>query len=248
MDTKTAPWGDDAPTDDMMRARGHEPPSEHPDPGHVWPLGTFETSSTTAHLDDALAKAQGEVQAAKKDSANPHFRSKYADLASVWDACREALSKHGVNVTQWPVQSDDGRLHLVTRLACKGEWMRALYAIPCGKNDAHGHGSAITYARRYTLAAAVGVAPDEDDDGNAASGGDRKPPKQSSEAAAKIDKLRGAVKLKYEQCGGKEWMSWSNVVAGAGAKDDRSFDGLRTINDWLKDVLAQGKKGAPDAA
>lgn len=128
----------------------------------------FETSTETDKLDTALAAAQGDIEPAMKDKVNPAFRSKYADLASVWTACRMALAKHKIAVTQWPVHSDDGRLHLVTRLAHGGQWMRAEFSIPVGKHDAHGYGSAMTYAKRYSLAAAIGVVADEDDDGNAA--------------------------------------------------------------------------------
>jgi hypothetical protein len=129
----------------------------------------FTTSDNTDKLDEALAKAQGEIEPAAKDKVNPAFRSKYADLASVWGACRSALAKHNITLTQWPLHSDDGRLHLITRLAHAGQWMQAEMSIPVGKPDAHGYGSAMTYAKRYSLAAAIGVVADDDDDGNAAS-------------------------------------------------------------------------------
>lgn len=129
----------------------------------------LETSQTTTKLDEALAKAQAEVSAAVKDHTNPAFRSKYADLASIMDACRAALTSNGIALTQWLVHRDDNRLGIVTRLACAGEWMQATWSMPVSKSDAHGYGSAATYARRYALAAAVGVVADEDDDGNAAS-------------------------------------------------------------------------------
>lgn len=128
----------------------------------------FSTSNETAALDDALAAAQGEIEAAAKDKVNPAFKSRYADLSAVWDAIRPALSKHKIAVTQWPVHSDDNRLHLVTRLAHGGEWIRCEFSIPIMKQDAHGYGSAVTYIKRYALAAAVGVVADEDDDGNGA--------------------------------------------------------------------------------
>lgn len=135
----------------------------------------FSTSESTAKLDAALAKAQGEIEAAAKDAANEGFKrngkaAKYADLTAVWNAVRGPLSKHGIAVTQWPVHSDSNRLHLVTRLAHDGEWIKCECSIPVNKMDAHGYGSAMTYARRYGLSAAVGVVADEDDDGNAASG------------------------------------------------------------------------------
>lgn len=128
----------------------------------------FSTSESTAKLDVALAKAQGEIEAAAKDKVNPAFRSKYADLTAVWAAIRPALSKHGIAVTQWPLHSEDSRLHMVTRLAHEGEWMSGEFSIPVDKANSHGYGSAVTYAKRFALAAAVGVVADDDDDGNAA--------------------------------------------------------------------------------
>ena len=128
----------------------------------------FETSPTIAALAKALSAAQGEVEGAVKGKANPAFRSKYADLAAVWDACREALTKHGLAIVQSPGPCADGRMEMTTLLAhSSGEWMRGTLTIPLAKVDAQAYGSATTYARRYALAAFVGIAP-EDDDGNAA--------------------------------------------------------------------------------
>lgn len=135
----------------------------------------FETSPSTEKLDIALAKVQGEIKPALKDSANPFFNSTYADLAAVWEVARAPLSKHGVNITQWPVSSTDGRLTLVTRLAHAGEWMKCTFSIPVVKQDPQGFGSATTYARRFTLMAALGIAP-VDDDGNHATGHSTRPP------------------------------------------------------------------------
>jgi hypothetical protein len=154
----------------------------------------FQTSESTAKLDAAIAKAQGEIDPAAKDKVNPHFRSRYADLTSIWEACRKALSKHGISVTQWPLHSDDNRLHIITRLAHDGEWMMARFSLPVSKHDAHGVGSAATYGKRYALSAALGVVSDEDDDGNKAV--EAAPPK----AAKEPDKegaglLRGAKTL-----------------------------------------------------
>lgn len=129
----------------------------------------FRTSEQTDKLDAALAKAQSQIDSASKDKVNPAFKSKYADLTAVWEACRAALTGNGISVSQWPVHSDDTRLHLITRLACEGQWMMCEFSIPADKQNAHGYGSAITYAKRFSLAAAIGVVADEDDDGNAAS-------------------------------------------------------------------------------
>lgn len=174
----------------------------------------FQTSESTAKLDEAMAKAQAEIHSASKDKVNPAYRSKYADLTSIWDACRTALTKHGIAVTQWPLHSDDSRLHILTRLACSGEWMQAHFSIPVGKQDAHGYGSATTYAKRFALAAAVGVVADEDDDGNAAVGKRQEPKivkpdpqaKTLLESADSLDALadlwRSLTKEQRESCAG----------------------------------------------
>lgn len=131
----------------------------------------MQHSENIADLATALAKAQAVVEGAKKDSNNPHFKSKYADLASVWSACREALTDNGLSVIQSPGLCHDGKMEMTTMLMhSSGQWVRDTLSIPLQKIDAQGYGSATTYARRYALAAVVGVSPD-DDDGNAASAG-----------------------------------------------------------------------------
>lgn len=129
----------------------------------------IEQSPEIAELTAALAKAQGEIKNALKESTNPHFKSRYADLASVVDACRPSLVRHGVAVIQMPTNLPDGAVAVTTRLALKGEWLQSTIAAKPSKFDAQGVGSVITYLRRYGLAAMVGVAP-EDDDGNGATG------------------------------------------------------------------------------
>jgi hypothetical protein len=128
----------------------------------------IEQSESIANLAASLSKAQAAIEGAVKGKVNPAFKSKYADLASVWDACREALTDNGLSVVQSPGHLHEGRMEMTTMLLhASGEWMRGSLSIPLGKVDAHGYGSATTYARRFALAAFVGVAP-EDDDGNAA--------------------------------------------------------------------------------
>ncbi len=125
-------------------------------------------SSSIAALAEALAKAQGEMAGATKDKTNPHFKSAYADLSSVWDACRAALSKNGLAVLQ-PVSADGPNVTVTTILThSSGEWLSGELTMAATQNTPQGIGSCITYARRYSLASMVGVAP-EDDDGNAAS-------------------------------------------------------------------------------
>ena len=119
-------------------------------------------------LAPALAKAQGAIENAKKDSVNPHFKSKYADLASVWDACRKPLTDNGLSVIQ-SLGNDDGRVSCDTMLLhVSGQWVRSGFSMAPQQNTPQAFGSCATYLRRYSLQAVVGVAPDEDD-GNQAS-------------------------------------------------------------------------------
>lgn len=131
----------------------------------------MEKSETIGELAKALAKAQGAMVGAVKDQANPFFKSKYADLASVWDACRKPLADNGLSVVQTEeFFFDNPDLVCVSTILMheSGEWIRGILAVKPVKSDPQAVGSAITYLRRYSLQSMVGVAP-EDDDGNAAS-------------------------------------------------------------------------------
>jgi hypothetical protein len=133
--------------------------------------------SNTPELNKALAKAQAEMKTAAKDALNPHFKSKYADLASVWDAWREVGPSNGLAIVQAPVDAPDGKLRLETTLLhSSGEERTSVLTFPVSQQTPQGYGSALTYARRYGMAAMVGIVPDEDDDGNAASRPAAKPP------------------------------------------------------------------------
>ena len=126
-------------------------------------------SESIKELATALAKAQGQIKGAVKDSANPFFKSKYADLASVVEAIRSAFAANGLSYIQSVEPSDKDEVRVETTiLHSSGEWIGCgVLALPVSKVDAQGYGSALTYARRYSLSAATGVAP-EDDDGTAA--------------------------------------------------------------------------------
>ncbi len=129
----------------------------------------MHTSEQLNELAPALARAQGEITGALKDSANPFFKSKYADLASCWDACRSALTKNGLSVAQVTTVTD-GKLYLLTRLLHdSGQWIEGQTPVTPKDDTPQAMGSALTYSRRYALTAMVGVA-QVDDDGNAGSG------------------------------------------------------------------------------
>lgn len=118
-------------------------------------------------LADALAKAQGLIEGAAKDSKNPFFKSSYADLHSVMACAREPLATNGLSVVQ-PTAVIDGQLCLITMIMHRsGQWVKSVVPLILSKQDPQSVGSAITYYRRYSYAALVGIA-QMDDDGETA--------------------------------------------------------------------------------
>jgi hypothetical protein len=123
-------------------------------------------STSISELATALSKAQAQMGSAIKDSENPFFKSKYADLTSVIAAVRKPFADNGLSFVQLPV-SEAGCVGVATRIMhSSGEWLESEFLIPC-KQDAHGYAAGITYCRRLSLQAAAGV-PTDDDDGNSA--------------------------------------------------------------------------------
>lgn len=147
---------------------------------------TVRTSPTIAALAKALSAAQGEMKNPPKDSVNPHFKSKYADLATVRDTVIPALSKNGLAVIQLPTEIG-GEPALTTILTHSGgEFVESTMLLRPSKKDPQGVGSSLTYARRYSLQSMVGVAADDDDDANAATRrrDEAPPPRNKEERAA----------------------------------------------------------------
>jgi hypothetical protein len=143
----------------------------------------MQHSEQIDQLATALAAAQGVMGGALKDSANPFFKSKYADLESVWTACRKALSENGLAVIQTTGVADSGGVCVTTVLAHKsGQWIRDTLPVNAKDNTPQGIGSAITYARRYALASIVGVY-QTDDDAEAAHGRGTQPQQQDDTEA-----------------------------------------------------------------
>ena len=128
-------------------------------------------SETIGALAAALSKAQADITGALKDSSNPFFKSKYADLASCWDACRKQLAANNLAVIQTIyVHWESGQTMLATTLVhSSGEWIRSDLPVLAKDLSPQAQGSGITYARRYALAAIVGLA-QIDDDAEAAQG------------------------------------------------------------------------------
>ena len=127
----------------------------------------------------ALTKAQAKMGKASKDSTNPHFRSKYADLSSCTDAIRDVIGEFGLGYIQVCHDSDKAACVETIIVHESGEQISCgKVSVPVSKQDAQGFGSAQTYARRYSLSAACGLAPDDDDGNNAT----KAPPKRQEPA------------------------------------------------------------------
>lgn len=127
----------------------------------------------------ALVQAQKKFAPALKTSTNPHFKSKYADLSACIEAVVDALNENGIFLTQQCSVCEDGVVVETVFIHESGEMLNCgKLHVPASKQDAQGYGSALTYARRYSLMAASGIAP-EDDDGNAATKATKFQPKQN---------------------------------------------------------------------
>jgi hypothetical protein len=128
----------------------------------------FQTSEQTAKLSKVLSKLHAEFPKIVKGRTNPHFKSKYADISDILEQVLPVLSKNGVAVTQWTLHSEDNRVHILTRIQLDDEWMQGQFSVPADRNNPQGYASAVTYIRRISLGAALGIATDDDDDGNQA--------------------------------------------------------------------------------
>lgn len=130
----------------------------------------MKKSESICDLAKALMLVQASLTPARRDSTNPYYNSTYADLSSVWESCREILAKNGLCVIQGNSVGAANTLVVETILIHEsGQWVQSELCLPLSKADPQGVGSAMTYGRRYGLAAIVGIVADADDDGNAAS-------------------------------------------------------------------------------
>ena len=183
--------------------------------------------TTFSQIAAALVKAQKEFGPALKSSTNPHFRSRYADLAACVEAVVDALNNNGIALTQRLSPCDNGVIVETVFVHESGEVINCgQLHVPASKHDPQGYGSALTYARRYSLMAACGIAP-EDDDGNAGSRRSSKPLPDITdhlstiEATASSDELAVAFKAAIEACGEHQELQ-AKVIAAKKARVERA--------------------------
>ncbi len=133
----------------------------------------------------ALSKAQGKMEPAKLNKTNSHFKNKYADFNSIIECCRQPLSENGLSVMQYCEMTNE-KLFLVTMLVhISGQWIKSLFPLNPRNMDSQSIGSAMTYAKRYSLSAMLGIVSDEEDDDGEASQGRVAPQVQAKPVAAK---------------------------------------------------------------
>ena len=145
----------------------------------------MKTSDSIKAIAPAFAKAQAAVANTVKSAVNPHFKNKYVPLDDLIPVVKSALLAEGIAFVQGAEPSEGDVLHLTTRLIhTSGEWIESTLSMKPSKADPQGIGSCITYARRYSLAAMVGVVSDDDDDANAASAPAKAAPKEKAAPAA----------------------------------------------------------------
>ena len=151
----------------------------------------------------AIVAAQLKMAPAKKETVNPFYHRKYADLPTCWDAI-VSFREAGVAIVQSPMEGPDGYVMLDTQLShISGQWMRSRLKIRIAKDDPQGYGSAITYARRYALGCMTGLVTEEDDDGNSASNPQQTYQRNKATAQSKIAELRQeATKPGVQAAGG----------------------------------------------
>jgi hypothetical protein len=184
----------------------------------------------------ALVKAQRAFEPAFKTANNPHFRSKYADLSACIDAVKEALNDNGIYLLQKNYDCADGVMLETVFIHESGEMLETgIVHFPANKHDPQGHASALTYARRYSLLSACGIAPESekqtvsfaDDDGNAASKKPKANDKVMADHLAAIDatsnseELTEAFQAAFEACNGDQ--AWqAKVMAAKKSRVDRA--------------------------
>lgn len=206
----------------------------------------IETSQNVDALFKAIHTAQGNMRGVGKDSANPHFKNRYASLENVVDTARPALQSADLAFTQAPGALVDGAIEVTTMLMhTSGQWLRSTLHVPLQKRDPQGVGSAITYGCRYALMATLGLPP-VDDDGEDAM--DRTPPAKAAPAATvKQDRdadrsqafkmLKAALIccLTAEQV--NEWADQPTNRAALGSLSDDEFSVFQTrITEWRAHV------------
>ncbi len=203
----------------------------------------MKTSDTIEKLSTAFVAAQAELKNAVFDKTNPHFKSKYATLAGMRDGLVATLSKHGLAVIQGSDVTEAGPVVNTRLVHTSGQWIESAYPIAMDKPQQMG--SAVTYARRYSLAAICGIASEEDDDGNAAQNGNT--PVNANGTVANPLKRDEARKIFTEL---KAELLECNTDAEVMAWERTSKARIDLLGDWkvhIENAVAEHRQAIADA-
>jgi len=193
----------------------------------------------------ALCAAQASLSAATKDGVNPHFKSQYATLQSVWNAAREVLAPNGLSVVQTFADTDGSRMAITTTLLhVSGQYITGTLSMIPQRADPQGIGSAITYGRRYALAAILGIVADEDDDGNAASNPTKPEASRHTESVGRqplyLEPTRTASKAQSHASpatnGGTSWKDHPVPPFMCKSTRNKQYEG-KTLGEMGRDVV-----------
>lgn len=178
----------------------------------------MKTSENIDQITGALIKFQCSLDPIRAEKKNTYFKSSYADLAGIWNAIRPSLLEHSLAVVQDAVTLSDGVSVYTRILHSSGQWMEfGPLMIPMGKKDAHSTGSAISYAKRYGLAAALGLVAEEDDDGNRAVDSIKKSTKKiTSEEDDDGNKSADSVKRSSKKITSEQVKELEEILKGHG--------------------------------
>ncbi len=205
----------------------------------------MNSSESVKELAKALSLAQREIDGAKKESENPFFKSRYADLSSVWESCRDHLTKNGLSVVQLPGNDGDMMTLETVLLHESGQWISSVCAMKPVKNDPQSCGSCLSYLRRYCLSAVVGgCSTESDDDGNAASNPEKpEVKKKTTGGETKFQKYLKSMSEMKESIGAEKY----RAILGA-----FGFEHSNQVTEYKKQKEIYGemltvKKGIKDA-
>lgn len=180
----------------------------------------------------AISGAQAEFSTVVKNATNPHFKSKFAPLDTIIEMIRPILPKHGLAVMQFTDIAEAGIVVETVITHSSGQYISGALAMPVVKQDPQGYGSALTYGRRYALAAALGIVSDEDVDGNGTEktkGGEQppQPQKQQTRPGHQAQQPQpAAVNLDQSRAACDKIMTWIEAVAG-------KVDSSKKLSDWF---------------
>lgn len=207
----------------------------------------MKTSESIANIAAGLAKFHEQVQQPKKEASNPFFKSKYVTLEGVIAAVKTGVKDTGLSYIQIPQTSDKsvGVKTVITHT--KGDFIEFdTFTLPLEKNTAQSAGSALTYARRYSLSAAFGISSDIDDDGNSASGNNgnnnsyqqKQPSKPKAITKVQVDNIKTKATQLAEKNGGDlgaVYQALAITDINKLSKEDAD-ERIASLNEWLGGV------------